>query len=110
MIQEPKKEIPPRFHVLLTAARGFYFTAGNLMFVTNFFEWKSKGYDWSEPSAWYALLGLTLMLLAIVGLTHKLLSTMVRTQPVLEVVSYTLWSNVVIGVGFLVLAFFLAIT
>jgi len=89
MIQEPKKEIPPRFYVLLTAARGFHFTAGNLMFVNNFFEWRSKGFDWSEPSAWATLLGLTLMLQAIVGLTYKWLSTMVRAQPV-EMVSYTL--------------------
>lgn len=107
MTQE--SQIPPYFQVLLMIARGLYFTAGNLMFVAEFLQWRTKGYTWSEPSAWFAVLGLVLMFQAFFGLTHKWLHTLMRVRPVL-VVAYTLWSMVVTGAGFLVVAFFLAIT
>lgn len=107
MNQEAQKVIPPYFQVLLTIARGLYFTAGNLMFVAEFLQWRAKGYTWPEPSAWYAVLGLVLMFQAFFGLTHKWLHTLMRVRPVL--VAYALWSMVVTGAGFLVVAFFLAI-
>ncbi|MBO1438245.1 hypothetical protein [Meiothermus sp. CFH 77666] len=108
MTQESQKVIPPYFQVLLMIARGLYFTAGNLMFVAEFLQWRAKGYTWPEPSVWLALLGLVLMFQAFFGLTYKWLRTFMRVQPVL--VAYTLWSMVVTGAGFLVLAFFWAIT